>query len=219
MSFQKNKYTVIKNVIPKVLGNFCATYLEMKAYNLNVLRAEKYITKFNEDYGSYGDSQVPDTFSIYGDQAMETLFHFVKPKMEKITKLKLHETYAYARLYKKGDVLKRHKDRMSCEISTTLFLAGDPWPIYVDPKGAGNTSGSQYTPLNNKGVKVDLNPGDMLIYKGCDLEHWREPFKGNICAQVFLHFNDAKNPKVIKNKYDTRPMLGLPSYFRGKGKQ
>ena len=59
----------------------------------------------------------------------------------------------------------------------------------------------------------------MLIYKGCDLEHWRESFKGNICAQVFLHFNDAKNPKVIKNKYDTRPMLGLPSYFRGKGKQ
>ena len=217
MSFQKNKYIIIRNVIPKILGKFCATYLEMKQYNYNVLKTERYITDFNTDHGYYIDPQVPNTFSIYGDQAMETLFHFVKPKMEKITKLKLHETYAYARLYKKGDVLERHKDRFSCEISTTLFLAGDPWPIYVDPKGAGDYSGSEYIPLNNKGVKVDLNPGDMLIYKGCDLEHWRESFKGNICAQVFLHFNDDKNPKAIKNKYDTRPMLGLPKYFQGKG--
>tara|TARA_R110000737_G_scaffold304559_2_gene311906 strand:+ start:150 stop:779 length:630 start_codon:yes stop_codon:yes gene_type:complete len=209
MNFQKNKYTVIKNVIPKILGNFCATYLEMKAYNLNVLKSEKYITDFNEDYGSYGDSQIPNSFSIYGDQAMETLFLLIKPKMEKITKLKLSETYAYARLYKKGDVLKRHKDRMSCEISTTLNLGGDLWPIYLEPSGKKRKAG----------IKVDLKPGDMLVYKGMDLEHWRKPFKGKICAQVFLHFNDTKNPKAKKNKYDTRPMLGLPTYFKGKGKK
>jgi hypothetical protein len=39
--------------------------------------------------------------------------------MEKHTKLKLIPTYSYARIYKKGDVLHRHKDRFSCEISTT----------------------------------------------------------------------------------------------------
>jgi hypothetical protein len=219
MSFKKNRYCIIRNVIPPVLGEFCARYLEMKKYNHNVLKAERYITEFNTDHGYFIDPQAPNTFSIYGDQAMETLFHFVKPKMEKATKLKLYETYAYARLYKKGDVLERHKDRMSCEISTTLFLAGDPWPIYVDPKGAGDDSGPEYVPLNNKGVKVNLNAGDMLVYKGIELEHWREPFKGNICAQVFLHFNDVKHPDAEKNKYDTRPMLGLPKYFKGKGDQ
>ena len=54
--------------------------------------------------------------------------------MEKHTGLKLSETYSYARIYKKGDVLHRHKDRYSCEIST-LNLGGDDWPIYLDPTG------------------------------------------------------------------------------------
>jgi hypothetical protein len=26
------------------------------------------------------------------------------------------------------------------------------------------------------GVEVNLKPGDMLIYSGCELEHWREAF-------------------------------------------
>jgi hypothetical protein len=55
--------------------------------------------------------------------------------MEKHTGIKLSETYSYARIYKEGDVLARHKDRYSCEISTTLNLGGEPWPIYLDPTG------------------------------------------------------------------------------------
>ena len=52
--------------------------------------------------------------------------------MEKLTGLKLYPAYTYARIYKKGDdVLKRHKDRFSCEISTTMNLGGDDWPIYL----------------------------------------------------------------------------------------
>ena len=80
-----------------------------------------------------------------------------------------------ARIYKKGDILARHKDRFSCEISTTLNLGGDPWPIFVDPTGKNGQAG----------IKVELDPGDMLIYSGCDLEHWREEFKGKDCGQVF----------------------------------
>ena len=42
--------------------------------------------------------------------------------MREITGLNLKPTYSYWRLYKTGDVLKRHKDRPSCEVSTTLCL-------------------------------------------------------------------------------------------------
>ena len=45
-----------------------------------------------------------------------------------------------------------------------------------------------------KGVRVNLKVGDMLIYSGCDLEHWREPFQGKVCSQVFLHYNHANGP-------------------------
>ena len=136
---------------------------------------------------------------------METLLEKVKPAMEKHTGLKLSPTYSYARIYKKGDVLARHKDRYSCEISTTLNLGGDSWPIYLDPTGKEGQAG----------IKVDLEPGDMLIYSGCELEHWREEFKGKDCGQVFLHYNKSSSKKAKENLYDKRPFVGLPDWFKG----
>ena len=65
---------------------------------------------------------------------METLLLACQPKMEKLTGIKLNPTYSYARIYKMGDELKRHKDRFSCEISTTMNLGGDEWPIYLEAK-------------------------------------------------------------------------------------
>jgi hypothetical protein len=135
---------------------------------------------------------------------METLLQGLRTKMEKETGLKLQETYAYARIYKTGDVLHRHKDRYSCEVSTTLNLGGDPWPIYLEPSGKKGMAG----------LKVDLKPGDMLIYSGCELEHWREAFPGKDCGQVFLHYNDRTKKIAKENLYDKRPFLGLPSWFK-----
>ena len=136
---------------------------------------------------------------------METLLEALRAKMEKETGYKLNETYAYARIYKTGDVLTRHIDRFSCEVSTTLHLGGDPWAIYLDPTGKKGQAG----------IKIDLAQGDMLIYSGCDLEHWREAFPGKDCAQVFLHYNDATKKNAKENKFDKRPFLGLPSAFKG----
>jgi len=127
-----------------------------------------------------------------------------QPEMEKVTGLKLYPAYTYSRIYKKGDELKRHKDRFSCEISTTMNLGGDDWPIYLEPSGE----------LDKKGIKIDLKPGDMLVYSGCDLEHWRKKFKGEECVQVFLHYNNSKTPGAKDNMFDKRLHLGLPSWFK-----
>ena len=71
----------------------------------------------------------PNTYSHYADNVKETLLVKMLPVMAKETGLELIPTYSYARIYKKGDILRRHKDRPSCEISTTLNLGGDPLPI------------------------------------------------------------------------------------------
>ena len=68
---------------------------------------------------------------------------------------------------------------------------------------------------DNEGTKVILNPGDMLVYKGNICEHWREPFTGNECVQVFLHYNNIKTKGSDTNFYDTRPHIGLSNYFKG----
>ena len=200
----KNNYKVIQQAISKELADFIYSYFLMKRKVARKMYDERYISQTNYDYGVWNDEQVPETYSHYADIAMETLLQNLQPKMEEETGLKLTPTYSYARIYKKGDILKRHKDRYSCEVSTTLNLGGDDWPIYLEPSGE----------TDKEGVKVDMQPGDMLVYKGCDVEHWREEFTGENCGQVFLHYNDASDPKAEENKYDTRPFLGLPGWFK-----
>lgn len=217
INFKKDKYTIIKKAIDKDLSVFLYNYFHTKRQVAQTLFNEKYISPFTNDFGTWNDVQVPNTYSHYADIAMETLLIKCQPLMEKATKLKLYPAYSYARIYKNNDELKKHKDRFSCEISTTLNLGGDAWPIFLEPEhNVGNPDDGFLDATNNKGVEVNLNPGDMLVYKGNICEHWREKFEGTDCAQVFLHYNDINSEfgNVEENIFDGRPHLGLPAYFK-----
>ena len=202
--FKKTKYKILKQAITPELAKFCYTYFLNKRKVARFFFDTKWVSPFATEWGVWNDHQAPNTYSHYGDIVMETLLQGLKGKMEKETGYKLQEAYAYARIYKTGDVLHRHTDRYSCEVSTTLNLGGEPWPIYLEPSGKKGMAG----------IKVNLKPGDMLIYSGCDLEHWREAFPGKDCGQVFLHYNDRIKKKAKENIYDTRPFLGLPAWFK-----
>jgi hypothetical protein len=160
------------------------------------------------DHGriALGDAQVGDAPAAYSDPHMDTLLENVRGKMEEATGLELWPTYSYLRVYKRGNVLKAHRDRPASEISMTLNLgmsADEPWPIWI--------AGPQGT------ASVALNPGDGLIYRGCDCYHWREPFSGNHLAQVFLHYVDQRGPNA-EWKYDKRPHLSrLPDQGESAG--
>ena len=192
MSFKTKKYQVIRQALPIELANFIFNYMLVQR------DAVDFLVKHNTVESNFfivrrDDPQVPGCYAKYGDWVMETLLIYMLNIMKKKTGLELVPTYTYTRLYEKGNVLKRHKDRPSCEVSTTLHLGGNEWDIYLEP--------------NNK---IRLKQGDMLIYAGCDLEHWREPFAGEICGQVFLHYNHANGPYAKTNLLDGRALLGLP---------
>ena len=220
--FKQNKYQVIKQAISYDLANFCFNYLLLKRDAANFMYSNNIIADTGM-WGTWKDAQVPGVYSHYADPVMETLLMKVLPVMKEQTGLDLIPTYSYTRVYTKGSILWRHKDRPSCEISTTLNLGGDMWPIYIDPTGQNNILKSQYTNKGEEcivkkgahpGNRVDLEPGDMLVYSGCDLEHWRNEFTGDICAQVFLHYNHRNGPFAEKNKFDNRPILGIPSFVK-----
>ena len=207
-----NKYTVIRNAVSYDLANFCYNYFLLKRDAIRFMYDNNLIAEHGL-HGTWEDQQVPGSYSIYADHVMETLLMKVLPVMKEKTGLNLIPTYSYARVYEHGAELKRHKDRPSCEISTTLNLGGDPWAIYLDPTGANNVIDEYkniHKPGAPEGVKIDLNPGDMLIYSGCELEHWRKPFEGKLCGQVFLHYNHADGRFAKTNLYDKRPILGIP---------
>jgi hypothetical protein len=212
MSFKKNKYQVLRNAISKDLAAFCYKYLQISAEADHWMLNNGVTHSGNKLVGNFNDPQVPNSYAKYADRVMETLLVDTIKVMQKKTGLRLVPTYSYCRLYRTGNILKRHKDRPSCEISTTLNLGGDPWPILIDPTGSDNVIDEYkniHKPGAPKGVEVNLKPGDMLIYSGCELEHWREPFKGKLCGQVFLHYNHADGQFAKSNLYDKRPMLGI----------
>ena len=188
-----DNYKVVKEAISFELANFLFNYFLLKR------EAVQYMYNTNMIYdsgilGTWTDEQIPNTYSIYGDPVFDTLLMKVLPIMNRETGLEVVPTYSYARIYKKGDILHKHKDRPSCEISTTLNLGGDPWPIFLE------------------GKQVDLDIGDMLIYEGCKLEHWREAFEGENCGQVFLHYNDVNGQFKDINIFDGRDKLGIPKW-------
>jgi hypothetical protein len=123
--------------------------------------------------------QVVGSTIVHGDPLCEALLLKLLPVMQNNTDLQLIPTYSFARIYRNGDKLEKHTDRPSCEISTTLtlgFIANDIWPIFAN------------------GANISLDVGEMLIYRGCEIEHWREPFPGELWVQVFLHYVDANGP-------------------------
>lgn len=145
------------------------------------------------------DPQVPQTPSVYGDLEMERLMGQVGPWLELYTGLSLYPTYSFARIYKKGDVLKPHRDRAACEVSVSLNLGQEPdapWPLWLRDH-------------DGKDFAAILKPGDALIYRGIELVHWRDAYEGDKLAQVFLHFVDRNGPHAGEI-FDRRPGLGAP---------
>jgi len=134
--------------------------------------------------GDFNDPQIPNTPSFYNDKKMQKIQKILKPKIEKLTGIKLDTTYNYYRTYKKGDILRMHRDRPACEISLTLNLGfkGKPWPIWI-------------TDYDETPYKVMLKPGDAIIYHGCDLWHWRGVnTTAELYSQVFMHYVDKSGP-------------------------
>ena len=213
MSFKTKKYQVIRQALSKELANFIFNYMMLQRDAVDFMMKHNKVNPANPFMGNRVDKQVPGCYTKYGDWVMETLLMYMIPIMKAKTGLELIPTYTYTRLYEKGNILRRHKDRPSCEVSTTLHLGGDEWPIFLDPSGQDfviDEYKNIHKPGAPKGVRVDLKIGDMLIYSGCELEHWREPFAGNVCSQVFLHYNHANGPFAKTNLLDGRPLLGVP---------
>lgn len=164
MIFNSEGFVIVKNLISKEEALSLAKHL-----------------KEHEEEGDMNDPFVPNSPSFYNDKTLNEKHIELLHEIEKHTGYRLFKTYNYARIYKKGAVLRIHRDRDECEISLTLDLGGDPWSIWITDK-------------DENPIEVKLNIGDALIYKGCEIWHWRSKFNGDEHSQVFMHFVDANGP-------------------------
>jgi len=188
--FKKNGYALIKNFFDKQSVEIFTQYA---------------LFKEGFEFTPEGiNAQVPNAHSSYGDPLAESLLLWGLEPLEQHIGMNLHPTYSYYRVYRNGSILKPHKDRPSCEISMTVCMSyqyekdGYNWPIRMD------------------GTDIVMEPGDAVVYRGCDLEHSREMLEageGAFHVQTFLHYVNADGP-YSDYKYDNRVSLGLPATKR-----
>jgi len=137
-----------------------------------------------------GDKLVPKSFSAYALPETEELLLNLTDKVSSILDKNLYPTYSYCRIYYTGATMRPHTDRPACEISMSLCVSGESWPLWFEKYGP-----------------VLLNTGSAVLYPGLELNHWREEYTGTGCTQVFLHWVDASGP-YADWKYDRRPSIG-----------
>ena len=155
--------------------------------------------------GGNDDDQSPGMFALYNDPVMGHLHAVLHPRMELVTGLRLHPTYCYFRVYRPGAVLEPHKDRPACEVSATMLIGANykpVWPVHLSLARCGH-------------AKITQKPGQMLLYRGCDVLHWRDAdefSKDNLPedayhVQLFVHYVDADGPYSMCAGDNDRPEM------------
>lgn len=195
MDFNKDGYYILNNAVSKDVCEVAAREFEM---------ARDLAKSTDNDLYAFNDDMVDKSFSWYSPLIFESLSDtIIKRKVEEIVGESVYPTYTYARIYYNGAEMKYHTDRSSSEFSVSLCVKVDPkypWHLQMKTKD-GNT------------MIVDQEPGDAVMYYGNDMPHWRDIYSGTEQINAFFFFVRANGPRSIL-RYDTRPMLGMPSSSR-----
>ncbi len=182
-TFRQKRYLLIKRILPETILQYLKVYYAILTAN----------NRF------WNDSQCPLSLSFGGDAALDAVLEWVRPEVSRLVGLDLAPTYSFARQYVKGDVLARHRDRPSCQISVTASIQ--------IPPGAG-PSVLHVKPPNVEETKVEMFEGDGCVYAGTEVEHWRERFRVDGYIQLFLHFIEKRGPNYPRLMFDGRECLG-----------
>jgi hypothetical protein len=187
-------YQVVRNFLSEADASVVSRYMEY------ALKGALY-TNRGEGTGPSADD--PSRYARYADPLMEVMLVDSREAVEEIVGCDLLPTYSYSRVYVEGDELERHVDRPSCEYSVTVNVAcdGEPWPIWMQ---YGDAEPAKFT----------LNSGDAVVYKGCDVHHWRNKMEHTrVNAQFMLHYVNKDGP-YSEYQWDKRPGAGHPSVWR-----
>ncbi len=187
--FEKYGYQILKNVIEK---QTC------KLLEFEFDKIVKNICLYNDPEYQPFDGQANNCFWKYSVHGFEALLLLIQPKVEEVVGKNLLPSYSYARIYYREAEMERHVDRRSCEYSVTACISIDktPWEIWFKDK-------------TGKQNPVSLSVGDICIYKGDEIEHWRTPYTEDKQIQAFLHYVD-RDGAYSNYRFDGRPLLGLP---------
>ena len=134
------------------------------------------------------EGQVEGSLAVYTHPQYKHIHTGIRLKLEEIIGRKLYNTYYYDRFYFAGQELTIHADRDACEISVSVHISTNLdkcWPLWIKTPDTYNENKSEVLESGEK-RSVCLNPGDGMIYKGCERPHWREPLVSRHTGNHFI---------------------------------
>lgn len=206
-TFFKDKLQIIEGALdPKMCRLLSEEFRLIRniALATNKLNPEYRHPQSTSDNFPFADEMVNNSFAWYSPVCFEALSVTVmKDIVEEIVGDAVLPTYSYARIYSNGSEMKRHTDRTSSEFSVSCCLEVDDevqWPL-----GFELDSGEI--------LEVFQKPGDVVIYDGSKLPHWRNTFSGKEHINAFMFYVMADGDRS-ELKYDTRSYLGYGPHTR-----
>lgn len=187
--FIDNDYVIIRQAISPDVCELLAEYARFKA------KLKPNVKK--------NDDPLQGIHREYNDALMETLLNKLTPLVEQATERSLWPTLSFYYTYANGNYLKKHVDRSSCEFVAGLCIGADDafqtthktWPLMLN--------------VRQKTVSIELNAGDLVIFRGHQTEHWRDVFQGEWFVSAIFAYVEKTGPYAFQ-KYDQRRTLGKP---------
>lgn len=146
---------------------------------------------------------------LYGyHYVLMATFHWgMTPAIASLVGTELLPTYAYLRIYRKGDICKVHGDRPACEHSVSLTLAYSDdlaWPLEFacDPIENPYERADDDFRKDEAHAAVAMEAGDAVLYRGVQYHHGRTAPNPNAwSAHLFLHWVD-RDGSYAENAFD-----------------
>lgn len=113
-----------------------------------------------------GDVQVRRRYGQHNEMIARYFHHQFTEIIGRIVGEPVKASYTYVSAYREGSILGAHVDRKQCEFTVSLLIededvsATGAWPLWFQ--------------LHEGKVAVTPKTGDAVVFRGCELPHWRE---------------------------------------------
>src|ERR1019366_8112023 len=135
------------------------------------------------DLGNWaaGDEQVRQRHGQHNETMSRYFHHQLADFVSRVAGEPVKPAYAYVSAYREGAILKPHVDRKQCVFTLSLWIdegserSTEAWPLWFE--------------THNGKVAITQKPGDAVLFRGCELPHWRDrPLPGSVSTTLLFHY-------------------------------
>ena len=189
--FRLNDYLLLTNILTQEIKEYLR---KMITFNNTIASNDK-----RQFYRDHADDEC--------NELIKRFFLKIHPFYEFILKLDLSKMVGFSMKYNKNSDCLPHYDNYNMPISSTICFYNEDkasYPLYIDKSYFNNPHPLRLTvddkngiPEENK-IKIDINEGDIGIFRGRNHLHWRDKLPVKDYRAILIHTEDYKyNDKLI----------------------